>query len=187
MCQRNTEISLRFLWWKDGDFSEEPIDHEICAHGFGDVSSGVSSNYALKRTAKENAKKYGTETARTLRENFYVDDLLKPVNSEDDAIKLIKNIRSMCNEGGFNLTKFSNSKEVLHSIPGTFRRNGVKDKDLGCKLSDEKALGILWNVEADTLGVKITIKEKPSTRRGMLSFLSSIYNPLGLVEPFLLK
>ena len=48
-------------------------------------------------------------------------------------------------------------------------------------------LGILWNVEADTLGFKIAIKEKPLTRRGMLSTLSSIYDPLGLGAPFLLK
>ena len=82
-------------------------------------------------------------------------------------------------EGRFNLTKFiSNSKEVLHSIPETLRRNGVKDKDLGCKV---------WNVEADTLEFKIVIKVKPLTRRGMLSTLSSIYNPLGLGAPFLLR
>ena len=94
----------------------------------------------------------------------------------------------MCNEGGFNLTKFvSNSKKVLHSIAETFRRNGVKDKDLGCKLPDEQALGILWNVETDTLGFKIAIKEKPLTRRGMLSTLSSIYDPLGLGALFLHK
>ena len=117
-----------------------------------------------------------------------MDDLLKSVNSEDDAIKLIKNVRSMCNEGGFNLTKFvSNMKKVLRSIPETFGRNDVKGKDLGCKLPDEQALGILWNVEADTLGFKIAIKEKPLTRRGMLSTLSSIYDPLGLGLPFLLK
>ena len=115
-------------------------------------------------------------------------DLLKSVNSEDDAINLIKNVRSMCNEEGFNLTKFvSSRKKVLHSIPETFRRNDVKGKDLGCKLPDEQALGILWNVEADTLGFKIAIKEKPLTRRGMLSTLSSIYDPLGLGLPFLLK
>ena len=43
---------LRFLWWKDSDFSKEPIDHDMYAHAFGGVSSGACSNYALKRTAK---------------------------------------------------------------------------------------------------------------------------------------
>ena len=89
---------------------------------------------------------------------------LKSVNSEDDIIKLIKNIRSM-----YNLTKFvSNSKEFLHSIPETFRTNAVKDKDLDW--TNEQVLGVLWNVEADTLVFKITIKEKPLSRR-MLSTL----------------
>ena len=59
----------------------------MSAHVFGGISSGDCNNYPLKRIAKENEKKYGTETARTLRENFYVDDLLKPVNSEGNAIK----------------------------------------------------------------------------------------------------
>ena len=66
---------LRLLWWKDYDFSKVPIDHEMCAHLFGGVSSGPCSNYPLKRTAKENVKKHGTETACTLRDNFYVYDL----------------------------------------------------------------------------------------------------------------
>ena len=86
---------LRFLWWKNGDLSKEPTDRKMFAHVFGGVSSGACSNYALKRTAKENEKKHVTETACTLRENVYVHDLLKSVNSEDDAIKLIKNVRSM--------------------------------------------------------------------------------------------
>ena len=81
----------------------------------------------------------------------------------------------------------SNSKEVLHSIPDTFRRNFAKGKDLGCKLPDEQALGALWTVEADTLGFKIAIMEKPLTRRRMLSVLCSISGLLGLGAPFLLK
>ena len=60
-------------------------------------------------------------------------------------------------------------------------------QDLGCKLLDEQVLGILWNVEANTLGFKIAIKEELLTRRGMLSTLSSIYDPLGLGAPSLLK
>ena len=33
----------------------------------------------------------------------------------------------------------------------------------------------------------IKLVEKPSTRRGLLSMLSSVYDPLGLGAPFMLK
>ena len=56
---------LRFLWWKDGDMSKEIIDHEICVHVFGGVSSGACSNYALRRTAIENENKHGKDAAET--------------------------------------------------------------------------------------------------------------------------
>ena len=47
-------ILLRFLWWKDGDMSKEIIDHEMCVHVFGGISSGACSNYPLRRAAIEN-------------------------------------------------------------------------------------------------------------------------------------
>ena len=40
---------LKFLWWKDGDMSKEIIDHKMCVHVFGGVSSGACSDYALRR------------------------------------------------------------------------------------------------------------------------------------------
>ena len=99
MCVRKTLKFLEIFWQKDGDFSKEPIDHKICAHVFGGVSSGACSTDVLKRTAKESEK--------NIYVNLYVDDLLKSVTSEDDAIKLMKNVRSLCSEGGFNLTNSS--------------------------------------------------------------------------------
>ena len=53
-------------------------------------------------------------------------------------------------------------------------------------MPEEKALGVLWKPE-DIIGFKISIVEKPLTSRGLLAMLSSIYDPLGLVSPFLLK
>ena len=44
-----------------------------------------------------------------------------------------------------------------------------------------------WNISKDTLGFQTKMAENPSTRRGLLSVLSSIYDPLGLGAPFLLK
>ena len=54
-------------------------------------------------------------------------------------------------------------------------------------LPTEKALGIFWNIEKETFGFKTNLSEKPGTRRGMLSMVSKIYDPLGFAAPFLLK
>ena len=39
----------------------------------------------------------------------------------------------------------------------------------------------------DYFGFKVTLKQKPMTRRGLLSIISSVYDPLGLAAPFLLQ
>ena len=48
----------------------------------------------------------------------------------------------------------------------------------------ERALGVQWCVESDTFKFRITVKDKPVTRRGKLSSVSSIYDPLGFAAPF---
>ena len=78
-------------------------------------------------------------------------------------------------EGCFNLTKFkSNSQRVLQSIPEKDRRLGVKDKDLVRDLPEDEVLGVLWNIEDDAFGIKVALKSKPMTRKGVLSVLRSV-------------
>ena len=55
----NQRCFLRFLCWKDSDSSKVIVDHEMTAHVFGGISSPSCSNYALKKTAADNIKKYG--------------------------------------------------------------------------------------------------------------------------------
>ena len=45
---------------------------------------------------------------------------------------------------------------------------------------------MVWKVENDTHEFKITLVDKPLTRRGILVTVSSIYDRLGLVGPLLL-
>ena len=54
-------------------------------------------------------------------------------------------------------------------------------------LPEDEVLGVLWNIEDDAFGFKVALKRKPMTRRGVLSVLSSVYDPLGFGAPFLLK
>ena len=90
----------------------------MCVHVFGSTSSPFCSNYALKRTAIDGETKFGKEAAKFLQNNFYVDDLLKPADDEDKAIKLIKEVKAMCASGGLRLTKFlCNRKKLIQSMP----------------------------------------------------------------------
>ena len=64
----------------------------------------------------------------------------------------------------------------------------IKNLDLG-KLPIERALGQQWNSDADTFGVKTSPPSAQpgiDTRRGCLSTLSSIFDPLGIIGPVLL-
>ena len=94
----------------------------------------------------------------------------------------------MCAKGGLRLHKFiSNSKEVISAISHEDRASTLKNLDLhNDRLPIERALGIYWCVQSDTFQMCITLQDTPLTRRGILSTISSIYDPLGLVAPVLL-
>ena len=61
------------------------------------------------------------------------------------------------------------------------------DRDLDGKLPEKRALAICWDIERETFNFQIDLKEKPMTQRGILSIVTSIYDPLGFVTPFILK
>ena len=180
---------LRFLWWPNGDLTAPLEEYRMTVHPFGAVSSPSCSNYALQKTANDNEEEYGSAVASTLRRNFYVDDCLRSVSTEVKTKEQIEGLRQVCAKGGFRLTKFiCNRRSVLESIPEEERSKDVKTLDLNYDdLPIERALGVQWCVESDTFRFRITIKDKPLTRRGILSMVSSIYDPLGFAAPFALK
>ena len=178
---------LRYLWWPDGDFNSQPIDYEMNVHVFGATSSPSCSNYALRRTAYDHEEKYPTSITESLKLNFYVDDLLKSLKTENESVEFVPEVSSLCKEGAFNLTKFvSNSVQVLVTIPEEKRSLSVTKPAVG-KLPTDTCLGIKWDIENDTFGFDVNFVQISSTRRSMLSQLSSVYDPCGYIAPLLLK
>jgi hypothetical protein len=172
--------ALRFLWYVD-----DQVKHfRMTRHIFGGVWSSSAATYALRRTVKD----YGGSDEmvdETVLKSFYVDDCLRAFTSEDEAVNIIRGVVSLLDKGGFKLTKFvSNDKEVLRSIPECDRAKEVKDLSFN---SNSKALGVRWDVSADELFFDMLVDEsKPVTRRNMLSIISSMFDPLGLVSPALI-
>ena len=179
---------FRFLRWQDGYLWKQPLNHKRSEQVLSGTSSPSCSSHALKRSSIDGKGQSGLEAAKTLQNNFYVDDLLKLVVQEDQPIQLIEHVKAMCSSGVIKLIKFlSNNKRVLQSIPEEDRRKGIKDKDLIGDVSSQQSLGVLWNIETDNFGFKVNLKQKPMTRRGLLSIISSVYDPLSLLQGRLLS
>ena len=138
------------------------------------------------KTAEENFQRFDFEVINTARRNFYVDDCLKSVPSESEAIRLTADLRILLERGGFNLTKWvSNSRKLIESLPDSDRVSSFKDL-LESQMPVEHALGVCWDVEGDIFCFKIEINDKPLTRRGLLSVVSSVYDPLGFAASVIL-
>ena len=156
-------------------------------HLFGGASSPSCSNFALKRTAEDNKTEFDPQTVETVKKNFYVDDCLKSVKSDDEAVRMASQLRELLARGGFRLTKWnSTSRKLIESLPESERAEKIKDLNFD-KLSVERVLGVQWNVSTDQFGFSIVIKDRPPTRRGILSVVSSVFDPLGFVAPFILQ
>jgi hypothetical protein len=175
---------LRFVWWPNGDINSEPVDYRMTVHLFGAVSSPSVANFGLKQIGEEGSKTFGTAASDFVKDNFYVDDGLISVPSVEEAIDLVSKTRKLCANRGLHLHKFaSNSQKVLDSIPSQELSDDLQKWQLD---SVERALGIEWVIKDDCLRFKVAIKDRPPTRRGMLSMVHSLYDPLGLVSPITL-
>ena len=113
---------------------------------------------------------------------------LQSVPSIDEAVTLISDVKQMCKSGGFNLHQFvSNSKNVSRRILESDKADGVKELDLDLdSLPLERALGVQWCIESDCFQFNIVLQDKPCTTRGILSTISSIFDPLGFIALLLL-
>ena len=138
--------------------------------------------------ADDSKVEFGMYVANFLRRGFYVNDGLKSLSTDHEVTDLIQKTKEMCSKGGLHLHKFiSNFKSVIEHIPQEDRAKGIKDLDLRQdKLPVERALGIQWCVESDTFQFRKVLRDRPLTRRGILSTINSVYDPLGFLAPVLL-
>lgn len=169
----------------DGNVNQPLKEYRMVVHLFGATSSSSCASYALKWTAEDNTGCFSTEATNTVKNNFYVDDLVKAVDTENHAIRLCKELTSLYASGGFKLTKWiNNNRAVLDSIPEYERAKVIKNLDLETEnVPLERALGVQWSAEEEAFMFQVTTKERPCSRRGILSMVSSIYDPLGCLAP----
>ena len=102
-------------------------------------------------------------------------------------------LRELLSRGGFRLTKwYSNKGEVIAAVPESERARSVANLAIE-QLPTESTLGMKWNIEEDKFVWEVSderlaaVSSKPLTRRGVLSVIYSMFDPLGFIAPYLMK
>lgn len=117
----------------------------------------------------------------------YVDDLIRGGSSEDQCYDLYQKLQSSLGNVGFPLRKWcSSSSAIMKRIPDT-----EEDVNYMVKINEDvvSALGLLWQPFTDSFCfiMKDWTPPKHLTKRSLLSDMNSVYDPLGLISPVLIR
>ena len=156
---------------------------------FGAASSPCMANCVLRNTALDNNQDvaFSADTIKSVEKNFYMDDFLKSVCDETTAVRMFREMTSLLSRGGFRLTKWIiSSREVLSQIPPQEKASPSVDLNFD-ELPIERTLGLIWNTETDCFRFSVYSHQTPeSTKCGVLSRLSTVFDPLGVLAPYML-
>jgi len=140
-----------------------------------------------------NADRKLSRASRVLASDLYVDDILTGVDSKDNAITLIAQLKALLSSGGFEPHKWrSNCIEIISSAAAVeqqeeFTEVAINASNADC-VNNIKTLGLNWHPLKDVFKFSIRIaKDSNVTKREVLSSIARLFDPLGLVSPNLIR
>lgn len=180
---------LRFLWFKDNEFTKPVTEYRMTVHVFGNSPSPAVAICGLRWAAQKGQEEHGTDAKQFVMRNFYVDDGVASFSTVDEAINVLKRIREMLAESNIMLHNIaSNSSTVMDAFPSEDRAKDLKVLDLSSDpLPLQCSLGLRWDLQMDSFSFCVSDKEKLVTKRGILSTVNSLYDPLGFVAPITIQ
>ena len=140
---------------------------------------GTSSPFLLNAVLRHHLSLFpGNPVAEELKECIYVDNVLTGADTEEEAEVKFQEATNILGKAGLHLKKWdSNSNRVINLLQAS-----------DVYQPESKVLGISWKANEDIF-TYTDIKETGSptlTKRSLLSIFSRIYDPLGIVGPFVL-
>ncbi|XP_021341515.1 uncharacterized protein LOC110442309 [Mizuhopecten yessoensis] len=129
---------------------------------------------------------FGYDVCDFVLNNFYVDDGLLSLPDVESAVDILKRTHI---EGILRLHKISsNSQELMDSFPSEDIAENLKN--ISCQTENpplQRSLGIFWDISRETFTCTVSLDKKPFTKRGVLSTVGSLYDPLCLLAPITIK
>nr|CAD2205971.1 unnamed protein product [Meloidogyne enterolobii] len=169
--------ATRFLWVLD--INKPFSSQNIQCYRFCRVSFGLTcSPYLLAATITHHLHQNPSALSKEIGQNIYVDNILFSAKETSQAQEKCLKAIEIFDAASMPLREFSsNESNAINHLPDSYRLTGSK----------QKFLGIPWETDLDEISLALNpLPEQPLTKRKVLAFFASHFDPLGLIGPLLL-
>ncbi|UYV67785.1 hypothetical protein LAZ67_5002051 [Cordylochernes scorpioides] len=196
ISQEDSEFQ-RIVWRNDPH--DKIKDYRLETVTYGTSCAPFLATRIIKQLALDEQSKF-PKASKIALTDFYVDDLVTGSFSVDEGKNLVQELYGLLSAGGFELRKWtSNVPDVLSLLPNHLRskrknRCGYMmshlrstNTNIGFEESKEfvNVLGLQWQPRTDGFTFKgIALPLNSMTKRGILSQVAKIFDPLGWISPF---
>lgn len=154
---------------------------------YGTTPAPFLATKCLHKLGEVNATCYPA-SSKILQRDFYVDDLITGADDIEQALQIQSELISILASAGFHLRKWcSNDPRLLQNVPDTDKEIQWSPKS---SVESVKTLGVIWSPKNDCFSLKVldfSSKDTRITKRKISSESGSIFDPLGFVNPFVVK
>lgn len=178
--QESERDCTRILWLKD--INKPPTPENLTIYRYTRVPFGIkSSPYLLAISILFSMRLYESpEVVKEVETSMYVDNLLTGANSSQEALAKYRRYKAAFSHINMNLREFMvNDKATMELFDPEDR---MEDKSV------IKLLGTWWDLEADTISVKVGLTIKGTvTKRSVLRAVAANFDPIGISIPVLIE
>ena len=177
---------LRFFWFQGNNPSNPIVPFRCSSHIFGACSSPAVATFAMKfcaanlPTTMKSVKYY-------IDSSFYVDDGIFSCSTPGEAIEILTGAISCLRQYNVRLHVIvSNCNDVTNAFPSS-ELASMPSALPNTQLCLHNALGITWDTYSDSFVIQVSLPCKAFTKRGVLSTINSLYDPIGFISPAILE
>ena len=198
------EMHLHRFLWRDSE-EDELEEYAITRVNIGDKPAGCIAQLAMRETADLPPFAHLKEERQVIYQDSYVDDVLTSHNDLDQLKSITTNVERILKAGGFTLKPWvfsgqsgrqecENQVETAMVLPNQMSSTDNKALGLGY-MAEEDKLHVMTAINFSTRKQKMRLGQNllqeqvrvqtpnPLTRRELLSQVSGLYDPVGLVTP----
>lgn len=174
--------TLQHIFWRDSPL-EKLIEYELNTVTYGVNCAPFLALRVLQSIASDECSS-SCAVRDALITQTYVDDVCTGADSVDDVLRLQNDLITTLRRASLELKKWSsNEPAVLKTIPEDNRiicpRPFIAEDD-----HSTKVLGLQWHPTDDYFRCALRLGDSiTNTKRGLLSLIARIFDPLGLFAP----